>query len=166
MVSLLRSDQGVAAVTRSGLVLWNGTVAVLLSGSAVGCGSSDGPATVEATLEFGGEGCAYAGPTELSAGDEIRITATNASTGTVDIGFAVARLEDGTTLADVRERGEGTWAPDGPDHTWFSELMDEGAERLLTATLEAEGTWLVTCFVMANQDAGGGDYPATLVEVS
>jgi hypothetical protein len=135
--------------------------------------SDDNNNNDKASAEFTGDDCVYSGPTEFEVGDEIEITVSDATEERTDVGFAVHPVPDGTTVAEVREKGieevRGQDAEDFPGEFLFSEVTEEGTVRVLTATLDVAGTWLVNCFAMSNHVRLGvnseGDFPATTFEV-
>jgi hypothetical protein len=122
----------------------------------------------EASAEFTGDGCVYSGPTEFEVGDEFEITVSDVTEERMDVGFSVHPVPDGTTVADVREKGieevMGQDAEDFPGEFLFSEVTEEGTVRVLTATLDVAGTWLVDCFIF-NPDGEIHAAPATTFEV-
>jgi hypothetical protein len=138
-------------------------VAVLL---VVGCGSDDND-NGEATAEFTGDGCVYSGPDEFEVGDEIEITASDVTEERTDVGFGVVPVPAGTTVAEVSEKGieevVGEDALDNDGAFLFTEVTEEGTERVLATTLDVAGTWLINCFVLSG--TGAGDYPATTFQV-
>jgi hypothetical protein len=115
----------------------------------------------EVTAEFTGDGCVYSGSTEFLVGDEFEITVIDVTEERMDVGYAVLKVPDGTSVADVREQGVEQVAESDPEILLFSEVTEEGAERVMSGTLDVAGTWLVNCFV-SNPD---GDFPATTIEV-
>ena len=128
---------------------------------------SDDDDNNEATVEFTGDGCVYSGPTEFEVGDDFEITASDVTEERIDVGFGVLPVPDGTTAAEVREKGieevVGEDADDFDGAFLFSEVTEEGTVRVLSTTLDVAGTWLVNCFVLSG--TGAGDYPATTFEV-
>jgi ABC-type Fe3+-citrate transport system substrate-binding protein len=115
----------------------------------------------EVTVEFTGDGCVYSGPTEFLVGDEFEITVIDVTEERMDVGYAVLKVPDGTSVADVREQGVEQVAESDPEILLFAEVTEEGAERVMSGTLDVAGTWLLNCFVF-NPD---GDFPATTIEV-
>jgi hypothetical protein len=82
----------------------------------------------------------------------------------MDVGFAVVPVPDGTSVAEAREEGFIESLPDGSDTYLFTEVTEEGTERVLSTTLDVAGTWLITCFGPVHPD-GGDVWPATTFEV-
>jgi hypothetical protein len=121
---------------------------------------SDDDDNNEATAEFTGDGCVYSGPTEFEVGDEFEITVSDVTEERTDVGFAVLKVPDGTTVEEVREKGIFEIDVEEDIGTVvFSEVTEEGTERVVSTTLDVAGTWLVNCFVFNNPD--GEDFPAT-----
>ena len=145
-------------MTRSRVAL-----AVFAAFALVVASCSDDDDNDEASAEFTGDDCVYSGPTEFEVGDEFEITVSDVTEERTDVGFAVMKVPDGTTAAEVRDQGIAEFLTEDEidDSTFlFSEVTDEGTERVLSATLDVAGTWLVNCFAM-NPD---GDFPATTFE--
>lgn len=105
-------------------------------------------ANISPKVTFTGDTCAYEGPTEFALGDRVPFTFLNAST---DLGtFELWKIPDGTTAADISERGildvvlseqeDLDWAYGG------DESMLPGDEVVLTRTLKYEGQHAVVCF--------------------
>jgi hypothetical protein len=125
---------------------------------------SDDDDNNEATAEFTGDGCVYSGPTEFEVGDEFEIKVSDVTEERMDVGFAVWQVPDGTTVEEVHEEGIFEVVERGDAETFvFSEVTEEGTERVLATTLDVAGTWLINCFVFSG--ASEGDYPATTFEV-
>jgi hypothetical protein len=119
----------------------------------------------EVTVEFTGDGCVYSGPTEFEVGDEIEITVSDDSDERADIGYAVTKVPDGTPVETASEEGFLDSLPDLSDTFLQSEVTEEGTERVLSATLDVAGTWLVHCFVFRHPEEHVDIYPATTFEV-
>ena len=136
--------------------------AVLAVLTVAGC-SDD--ADNEASAEFTGDGCVYSGPTEFEVGDEFEITVSDATDERVDIGYAVNKVPDGTSVETASEEGFIESLPDLSDTYLQSEVTEEGTERVLSATLDVAGTWLVHCFVFNHPQEDVGIFPATTFEV-
>jgi hypothetical protein len=118
----------------------------------------------EVTVEFTGDDCVYSGPDEFEVGDEIEITASDVTEERMEVGFAVLKVPDGTTVAEVSEKGIFEIDVEEDIGTVeFAEVTEEGTERVLATTLDVAGTWLINCFVFSG--ASEGDYPATTFEV-
>jgi hypothetical protein len=128
---------------------------------------SDDDDNTEATAEFTGDGCVYSGPTEFDLGDEFEITVSDVTEERMDVGFGVVPVPDGTSVAEVSEKGieevVGEDALDNDGAFLFTEVTEEGTERVLATTLDVAGTWLINCFVLSG--TGAGDYPATTFQV-
>ena len=126
------------------------------------CSDDDG--NDEASAEFTGDDCVYSGPTEFDVGDEYEITVSDVTEERTDVGFALSPVPAGTTVAEVREKGiDKILTEDEIDDSPFliSATTEEGTQRVLAATLDVTGIWLVYCFAM-NPD---GVFPATTFEV-
>jgi hypothetical protein len=130
------------------------------------CGDDDD--NNEVTAEFTGDDCVYSGPDEFEVGDEIEITVSDVTEERADVGFSVHPVPDGTTVAEVREKGieevMGQDAEDFPGEFLWSEVTEEGTVRVLSATLDVAGTWLVDCFIF-NPTGEIHGAPATTFEV-
>jgi hypothetical protein len=119
----------------------------------------------EVSAEFTGDGCVYSGPDEFEVGDELEITVSDATEERVDVGYAVNKVPDGTSVETASEEGFIESLPDlSEDNFLHSEVTEEGTERVLSATLDIAGTWLVHCFVF-QQPVGVDIFPATTFEV-
>jgi hypothetical protein len=135
-------------------------VAVLV---LAGCGDDDDN---EVSAEFTGNGCVYSGSTEFVVGDEIEITVIDVTEERMDVGFAVLKVPDGTTVAEVRENGIFEFVVAGEAVAIVpSEVTEAGTERVISGTLDVAGTWMVNCFVFGTGDPDGEDFPATTFEV-
>jgi hypothetical protein len=120
----------------------------------------------EVTVEFTGDDCVYSGPDEFEVGDEFEVTASDVTEERVDVGFGVVPVPDGTSVAEAREEGFIESLPDLSDTFLQSEVTEEGTERVLSATLDVAGTWLVHCFVMHQSRDGADVFPVTTFEVA
>jgi hypothetical protein len=125
-----------------------------------GCGDDD------VSVEFTGDDCVYSGPTEFDVGDEFEITVIDVTEERMGPGYAVTKVPDGTSVDDALEEGFIERLPeDGPGTFLWSEVTEEGAERVMSITLDVAGTWLVHCFGIQNPETGGEVFPATTFEV-
>jgi hypothetical protein len=128
---------------------------------------SDDDDNSEVTVEFTGDDCVYSGPTEFEVGDEFEMTASDVTEERMDVGFGVVPVPDGTSVAEVREKGieevVGQDALDFDGAFLFSAVTEEGTERVLATSLDVAGTWLINCFVLSG--ASEGDYPAPTFQV-
>jgi hypothetical protein len=123
--------------------LFAGLGAIGIAAALTGCGGDDG-ATVE-PVGVRGDEYAFVMPDEAEAG-VVRFDISN--TGDELHEFALGRLDDGKTLADVKaflESGE----EDSPE--WFTDvagvpLLSPGEKLGLTRELEA-GTYVFLCFI-------------------
>ena len=149
-------------MTRSRVAL-----AVFAAFALVVAACSDDDDNNEVSAVFTGDGCVYSGPTEFEVGDEFEITVIDVTEERMAVGFGVLKVPDGTSVAEVREKGieevtgdevgelDGTFA--------FARVTEEGTERVISTTLDVAGTWLVNCFVFGA--IGGDDFAATTFEV-
>lgn len=125
-------------------------VALVLAGVGVAVlGGSNEPdvASVSPTVSFTGAACEYSGSTEFALGDRVTFTFVNASTQVSK--FELWKVPDGTTAADISERGvidvvlaerqDLAWAIGGADD------MRPGDQEALTRTLGFEGQHAVVC---------------------
>jgi type 1 fimbria pilin len=126
---------------------------------------SDDDDNNEVTVEFTGDDCVYSGPTEFEVGDEIEITVSDVTDERVDIGYAVNKVPDGTSVETASEEGFIESLSDLSDTYLNSEVTEEGTERVLSATLDVAGTWLVHCFVFNHPQENVDIFPATTFEV-
>ena len=122
-------------------------LAVVLPSLCLACSDDDDN---EASAEFTGDGCVYSGPTEFEVGDEFEITVSDVTEERTDVGFGVH------PFPRVEDDGHGVFL--------WSEVTEEGTVRVLTATLDVAGTWLVDCFIF-NPDGEIHAAPATTFEV-
>jgi hypothetical protein len=137
-----------------------GFAAFALVGAAC---SDDDNNNDEVTAEFTGDDCVYSGPTEFEVGDEFEITVVDVTEERVDVGYAVTKVPDGTSVDDASEEGFIENLPDGPGTFLQSEVTEEGTERVMSITLDVAGTWLVHCFDLSTPE--GEVFPATTFEV-
>jgi hypothetical protein len=114
------------------------------------CGDDDD--NNEVTAEFTGDGCVYSGPTEFEVGDEFEITVSDVTEDRADVGYAVTKVPDGTSLDEASEEGFIESLPDEPGTFLFSEVTEEGTERVMSITLDVAGTWLVHCFDLSSPE--------------
>ena len=83
---------------------WTALAMVVAVAAAVAaCGGDD--EADEVSAEFTGDACDYTGPTEFTVGDEFEITVMDVTEERVDIGYAVTKVRDGTSVADISELG-------------------------------------------------------------
>jgi hypothetical protein len=139
-------------------------LAVFAAFALVVAACSDDDDNSEVTVEFTGDDCVYSGPTEFEVGDEFEIMASDVTDERVDVGYAVTKVPDATTVDEAREEGFMESLPDGSDTFLFTEVTEEGTVRVLSTTLDVAGTWLVHCFGPEHPD-GGEVWPATTFEV-
>ena len=126
------------------------------------CGDDDDDNSAEMSAEFTGDACVYSGPTEFEVGDEFEITVTDVTEERMDVGYAVRKVTDGTTFADISEEGVSAFAAQNDDGTLlYAEVTEEGTERVLSVTLDVAGTWAMECFAFSPD----GAFPATTFEV-
>ena len=104
---------------------------------------------------------------EFEVGDEFEITVIDVTEERTAVGFGVLKVPDGTSVAEVREKGieEVTGDEFGEFDGTFANatVTEEGTERMISTTLDVAGTWLVNCFVFGA--IGGDDFAATTFEV-
>ena len=141
-------------MTRSPIALVLFTALALV---AAACGDDND----EVSAEFTGDDCVYSGPTEFKVGDEFEITVIDSAEKRRNIGFAVLKVLDGTTAAEVREQGISKIGEADRRTKVFAEVTENGTERTMSTTLDVAGTWLVNCFDF-DLDR---DFPATAFEV-
>lgn len=138
------------------------TVAAVAAAVAA-CGGDEAD---EVSAEFTGDACDYTGPTEFTVGDEFEMVVMDVTQERVDIGYAVTKVQDGTSVTDISELGiEAVTEDDEAGDFLWSEVTEEGTERTLSMTLDVAGTWSVHCFVMGASGRGDGIFPATTFEV-
>lgn len=136
--------------------------AVLIALGLAGCGD-DGKASVE----FTPDACEYSGPTEFDVGAKFELTAIDLTEERADVGYAVTKVHDGTTVNDISELGiEAVTADDEAGGFLWSEVAAEGATRTLSTSLDIAGTWSVHCFVFGDTPADDAVLPATTFEVT
>ena len=113
------------------------------------------------SIEFTGDECRYSGPTEFTLGDSFDVRAVETSDRLYDVGYAVEKVVDGTTVADAQAQGLDDLGDEDSGTYLWSKTTDEGAERFMSATLDVAGTWLVYCFL----PSGGTQLYAATIEV-
>jgi hypothetical protein len=101
----------------------------------------------------------------FKVGDEFEIMVIDVTEERMDVGFGLLKVPDGTTVAEVREKGIPEVGPEDPATFLFPEVTEEGTERVMSATLDVAGTWLVNCFAMGTGNPDGDDFSATTFEV-
>jgi hypothetical protein len=116
------------------------------------------------SAEFTGDGCVYSGPTEFEVGEEFEITVIDVTEERMDVGFSVWKVPDGTTVAEISEKGIIEFGEGRNVAFVLPEVTEEGTERVISTTLDVAGTWLVNCFVSATGDPED-EFPATTFEV-
>ena len=120
-----------------------GLAAIGIAASLAGCGGDDG-ATVE-PLDVRGDEYAFVMPDEAEAGV---VTFDISNAGDELHEYALGRLDEGKTLADVKALLESR-EEDAPE--WFTDvggvpLLSPGEKLGLTRRLEA-GTYVFLCFI-------------------
>lgn len=112
------------------------------------------------SVKFTGDACRYWGPTdEFTVGDSFDVRAVDTSDKRYDVGYAVEKVVDGTTIADAQAQGlDELGDEDSRTYIW-SKTTQEGTQRFMSATLDVAGTWLVYCFLPSE---GTQLYAATL----
>lgn len=103
---------------------------------------------VSPKVTFTGDACEYEGSTEFALGDRVTFTFVNASTGLGT--FELWKVPDGTTAAEISERGVlDVVLSERADLDWAyggDESMRLGEEVGLTRTLKYSGQHAVVCF--------------------
>jgi ketosteroid isomerase-like protein len=113
------------------------------------------------TVEFTGDGCVYTGPTDFGAGDRFDVTAVDATADLSDVGYAIDKVVDGTTVAAVeqaQQEGGAEALIEEDSGTYLYSKWTQG-ERFMSTTLDVPGTWLLYCFL---PDQGEQIYATTL----
>lgn len=148
------------------------TSALLTCGLVLAGCSGEPEAAGPASVQFTGDGCVYSGPTGFRAGDSIDITAVDAAAERHWVGFGLNKVANGTTVADARELAEAKrFAPFGLEvaiaqigrggvgTALEGTRTEKGTERVLSATLDEAGTWLLHCFAFLVEPIPGGAFP-------
>ncbi len=131
-------------------------VAAFAIASLIGSGEPDaGSSQPRAT--FDGDGCTYDGPTEFALNSEVTFIVVNAS-GTTNVGFAVWTVPDGTTAAEILERGifEVVGVTDVRGAVELKGMEPSGTVRdqeyELSVTLDTPGQHAINCFSSSGLD--------------
>jgi len=117
--------------------------------------------THEMSAEFTGDGCVYAGPTDFEVGDEFEVTVSDVTEERMDVGAAVRKVVDGTSAAELREKGLFAVDEGAAAALLTSAVTEEGAERVMSGTFDVAGRGGVDCFVISATE----DFPALIFEV-
>ena len=141
-------------------------IVVLLLLAVAACGSSSEPTKI-----YDGNGCAYDGPTEFDLNSEVTFTFINESDDT-GVGFVVWTVPDGTSAAEVNEKGifevAGTVQGGSPaPYEWWEAKFPPtqlDTEYQVTVTLDREGLYSVNCFVRTG--APVNTHYATIITVT
>jgi basic membrane lipoprotein Med (substrate-binding protein (PBP1-ABC) superfamily) len=114
------------------------------------------------TAVFEGAQCRYEGPTEFSLGSEVLFSVQNGAIGS-DAGFAVWKIPEATTLADIAEKSIfGIGANFEDDMARMIAAPSVSKQYGLLVTFDEPGLWALNCFDFADD----ADKPATLVTVT
>jgi hypothetical protein len=139
---------------------------VVLVVAVAACGGSSS----EPTKTYDGNGCSYDGPTEFDLNSDVTFTFINES-DTTGVGFVVWTVPDGTTAAEINEKGifEATGAQEGntaPYEFWEAKFPPTqlNTEYQVTVILDREGLYSVNCFVETG--APVNTHYATIITVS
>lgn len=118
------------------------------------------------SAQLTGDGCDYSGPTDFKVGDDFEITASDRTEERMDVGFAVRKVVDGTSAAELRDEGILTLVEGDAAALLKAAVTEEGTERLMSGTFDVAGTWVVNCFVFSEtENFPGEDFPALMFEV-
>jgi hypothetical protein len=141
-------------------------IVVVLVVTVAACGSSSS----EPTKTYDGDECSYDGPTEFDLNSEVTFTFINES-DTTGVGFVVWTVPDGTTAADINEKGifEATGTQLGntaPYEFWEAKFPPTqlDTEYQVTVTLDRAGLYSVNCFVETGAEVN--THYATIITVS
>jgi hypothetical protein len=108
--------------------------------------------------------CTYEGPSEFALDTEATFTFVNSSDGT-SAGYAVWKVPDGTTIADIEEKGIfGIGADSTTDRRVFAPPSSPGIDKEYVVALDDLGLWAVECFNFV--DGREVEYPATVFVVT
>jgi hypothetical protein len=109
------------------------------------------------------DGCAYEGPVEFDLNSDVTFTFINTDEGS-DAGFAVHKIDAGTTAEDILELG--VFAVSDEDSFYYEPYLPSGmtpdVEYQLTVTLDRIGLHALICF----QQPEGRPHYATLFTVN
>ena len=126
----------------------NAAAVVLLMVALAACSNS-----IEPSKTYDGNECTYDGATEFDQNSEVTFTFTNESDDT-GVGFVVWTVPDGTTAAEINEKGifEATGTAQGntaPYEFWEAKFPPTqlDTEYQVTLTLDRDGLYSVNCFV-------------------
>ncbi|MGI9610798.1 MAG: hypothetical protein ACR2NL_10950 [Acidimicrobiia bacterium] len=124
-------------------------LAIVTAGIVFALAGSSEPdvANISPKVTFTGDACVYEGPAEFALDERVTFTFLNNSTDLAK--FELWKVPDGTTAADISERGifdvvlavqeDLTWALGGDDQ------MPPGNQSMLTRNLGFEGQHAVVC---------------------
>ncbi len=117
---------------------------------ALGSCSASDDASADPKATYDGSACTYEGPTEFDVGSTVTFTLVNASDSAV-AGFALWHVPDGTTVAEVEERGVFAVVADEPPAAYgrlnpnqFPAVPNQEYE--VAFVLEPAGQYAINCF--------------------
>lgn len=107
-------------------------------------------ASSDPVARYDGKDCTYEGPTEFDSGSTVTFTFVN-ETDIADVGFAVWYVPDGTTAAEIEEKGifEVVGDPTPPPYEYYwirGPPTTKDREYQAWLTLEPAGQHLINCW--------------------
>lgn len=98
---------------------------------------------------------------EFTVGDSFDVRAVDTSDKRYDVGYAIVKVVDGTTVADAQAQGLDELGDEDSGTYLWSTTTQEGTQRFMSGTLDVAGTWLLYCFL----PSGGTQVYSTTINV-
>ena len=143
----------------------NAAAMMLLVVALAACSSTEEPSKT-----YDGNECTYDGATEFDLNSEVTFTFINESDHT-GVGFVVWTVPDGTTAAEINEKGigevTGTAQGNTAPYEWWEAKFPPtqlDTEYQVTVTLDRAGLYSVNCFVETG--APVNTHHATIITVN
>ncbi len=131
-------------------------VAAFAIASLIGSDEPDAIGSSQPRATFDGDGCTYDGPTEFALNSEVTFIVVNA-TEARNVGFGVWAVPDGTTAAEIQERGifevvgvTSASADELKGVKFVPTLQDQEYE--VPVTLDTPGQHAINCFQTSGLD--------------
>jgi hypothetical protein len=126
------------------------SLTTLLLVVAIGSCSTSDDAVADPKATYDGSACTYEGPTEFDVGSTVTFTLVNVS-DSATAGFALWHIPDGTTVAEVEERGIFAVVEDAPAGTYGRLDPNQfpavpGEEYEVAFVFDPAGQYAINCF--------------------